>query len=409
MRRILVLIGFILIGTASADDPFSSLAKRFNREITVQLFEGLEGTIGVRGYGVIECYRGTKIAETFYITGNVKFRHRQNGIEIDDANGNLAIGLAGFKCTPRYDSSFVTCNGRAYRGYLKCRFLDLPMGVQVLNMVDMEDYLKGVLPAEIGDRIPEEYEAVKAQAVAARTYAVWKLTDKTTTGLLSPTVADQVYSGLDSEKEFLSMGVDETCGELMIYKGSPIAAYYHAVCGGRTAPVENIWPEKQNQPYLEAADDRDFCSWAKTYSWTEVLSIDWLKAAFEKYYVAKNLAGPGTFNQILDIKFMADNKIGRIKTMIIKTPHGDISESSDRIRWALGRPSSPGAILPSTKFNAFKEMQNGRIYSLRIVGLGNGHGVGMCQCGAIGRSRAGKKYDEILKYYYKRIKLAKLY
>jgi len=397
----------LLVSSVIAQDHPASLSGRFNREVPVRLYEGLEAKIGVRGEGVLECYRGIKLSEIYYFCDKVNIAYRDNGIELSDANGVLAFGIAEIRCKPRQQSSFITLEDRAYRGYLRCRFLEAPMGIEVLNIVDIEDYLKGVLPAEIGDRAPDEYEAVKAQAIAARTYAVWRLTEFPAG--LSPTVADQVYNGLDSEKEFLSQGVDDTRGEIMVYRRHPVAAYFHAVCGGHTTTVEKTWPEKQGRPYLQPVDDRDYCAWAKTYSWTEIFSAAQLKESLETYFTSQNHARPGDFDAIRDIRFIAGKDGGRIRTMVVSTVRGEFRESYDRIRWALGQPSAPGTILLSTCFNALKEVHDDRVVSLKLIGHGNGHGVGMCQCGAIGQARAGKKYDDILKYYYKHIKLTRLY
>ena len=81
----------------------------------------------------------------------------------------------------------------------------------------------------------------------------------------------------------------------------------------------------------------------------------------------------------------------------------------DQIRWALGRPSRPGAILPSTGFSAKKFINDGYLQSLEVTGVGNGHGVGACQCGFIGRAREGQKYDDMLNEYYRGAKLVRIY
>jgi stage II sporulation protein D len=404
-----LITALILSSGLSAEEYLSKLSKRFKHEVPVQLLEGAMGKVGVRGEAVIECFRGIKLSEIFYFSTEVNFRYRDNGIEITDENGTLAYGLAEVNIKPRYGSSFVTFNGRAYRGYIKCKYQDSPGNVLVVNEVDIEDYLRGVLPAEIGDRTPDEYEAVKAQAVAARTYAIWRLTDAENSVRLSPTVADQVYSGLDSEKEFLSRGIEETRGVIMIYEDRPIAAFYHAVCGGHTAPVEKIWPERKPADYLIGAPDDTFCSWAKTYSWNETYTLERLRDTLTKYFSGKNNGGSRDFANIKDIKFAIDQRSGRVELIEIISDSGIYRETSDRIRWVLTRASSTSTILPSTNFKPEIEISDGKIAGLKISGLGNGHGVGMCQCGAIGRSRAGEKYDSILKHYYGPVKLAKLY
>jgi stage II sporulation protein D len=399
----------ILSSGAIAQGAIADWAAHFDREVPVQLFEGTQGKIGVRGEGIIECYRGIKLSKVYYFTGEIKFIFHENGIEIADENGMLTFGLAEVRFMPRYESSLVLFNSRAYRGYFKCRYQG-PLGnVLVLNVVDIEGYLKGVLPGEIGDRTSDEYEAVKAQAVAARTYAVWKLTDTESSGKLSPTVADQVYTGYDAEKEFLSSGIDQTRGEILVYDGSPIAAYYHAVCGGHTSPVEKIWPEKPPAPYLVGAVDDTFCSWAKAYSWNETYAIDTLRKLVAGYFTGRGGARQGDFAEITDINFTIDFESGRVEMMEVVTPMGIFRETSDRIRWVLLRQSNSKAILPSTNFTMEKKLNEGKLVELKIIGLGNGHGVGMCQCGAIGRARAGEKYDSILRHYYGPARIEKIF
>ena len=161
--------------------------------------------------------------------------------------------------------------------------------------------------------------------------------------------------------------------------------------------------------YLKGVDDNDNCAWAKSYSWTENFTIACLQETLEKYFTEKEIAQPGAFGNIRDIEFTLDKEIGRIKTMQVYTNFGVFKETSDHIRWALGRPSVPGAILPSTRFKAEKQMSGNALVGLKITGTGNGHGVGMCQCGAIGQSRVGQKCDDILKFYYKHIKIERIY
>ena len=95
--------------------------------------------------------------------------------------------------------------------------------------------------------------------------------------------------------------------------------------------------------------------------------------------------------------------------MKIFTGSNIYSVESDQIRWALGRQSKPGAILPSTNFTVRKIKTGSSIQGLEITGKGNGHGVGACQCGFIGRARAGQSYKKMLKAYYKNAKLVKIY
>jgi stage II sporulation protein D len=393
----------------SGKKPKISPLASFEREIPVQLYEGCRARIEALGSVALECYRGVKLSEVYYFSSNIDLQYRENGIEVSDHNGQLTFGLTEVRCKPRDESTYLAFDGKTYRGYIRGIYKDKPGGIILLNMVDLEDYLMGVLPGEIGERTEEEFEAAKAQAVAARTYAVWKLTDDESSGKLSPTIADQLYLGKDSEIELLSRAIMETAGEIMTYDGHPIAAYYHAVCGGRTSAIEDVWPEKGEMPYLVGTDDDDYCTWAKTYSWTETFDSLTLRENLTAYFAGRAAEMAVNFDKLVDIEFITDGRSGRVIEMRILTETDVFTVERDQIRWALGRPSSPGAILPSTKFRTVKTRGRDGVSQIVIIGTGNGHGVGACQCGAIGRARAGQKYDEILKTYYKRIKIEKIY
>jgi stage II sporulation protein D len=95
--------------------------------------------------------------------------------------------------------------------------------------------------------------------------------------------------------------------------------------------------------------------------------------------------------------------------MVVFTESDIFTVECDQIRWALGRPSKPGAILPSTRFSAEPVINENGFRGLEIKGVGNGHGVGACQCGFIGRARDGQKYDDMLEEYYRGAKLVRIY
>lgn len=381
----------------------------FDREIPVLLGSATEIDIGISGSAVLECYRGVRLSEIYYSSSDIHFAYSDIGIELRDENGVLTIGLAEIRCIPRNESTLISYGGRSYRGYFRAVYRYDPGEVMLVNVVDLELYLAGVLPGEIGERTPEEFEAAKAQAVAARTYAVWRIAAGGSQGMLFPTIADQVYLGKDAEIELLTKAVLETAGEILTYEKKPIAAYYHAVCGGETLPVEEAWPDKEPTSYLQGTGDDDYCSWAKTYSWSEIFEPSILKKNLERYFIGRGLADSGDFDNLIDIEFFEDNTGDRIELMEITTDKAVFDIERDQIRRALGRPSIPGAILPSTRFKAeISRTFDGQI-SLLLSGRGNGHGVGLCQCGTIGRARAGQKYDRILKSYYKGARIEKIY
>jgi len=411
LRRIIIFI-IILTGTAcgmSKKAPIITPPPEFNRDVPVQLSLSEYILISVRGDAVLECYRDSDLGEIYYFESSIEFRIGSNGLSVYDENGLLTDGLAEVKCIPRNPKSVLEFENKGYRGIMRVVTAESSSKLYLFNIVDLEDYLKGVLPAEIGNRNKKEFQSAKAQAVAARTYAVWKLLADGSSGKLYPTIADQVYIGMDSEYPLLNKAIKETTGEVLAVNEKPIAAYYHAVCGGETIPVGDAWPQRDPQTYLVGADDDDYCKWARTYSWTEFFNLETLRTNLKNYFKNKGSADITDFDNIIDIEFNLDYESGRVRLMEVFTDNKTYKVEKDQIRWALGRPSSPGAILPSTKFTYEKTVTPDGSWNIVISGFGNGHGVGACQCGVIGRARDGQKYDKILKKYYRGASLVRLY
>jgi stage II sporulation protein D len=139
---------------------------------------------------------------------------------------------------------------RRYRGAIQ---VDLAGGrLRAINVVGLEQYLYGVVPAEVPDDWPAE--VLKAQAVAARSYAV--ATRKLGGAFdLFPDVRSQVYRGIDEEEESTNQAVDETAGEVLTYRGRLATTYFHSTSGGRTASVVDVWPDSAPVPYLVSVED----------------------------------------------------------------------------------------------------------------------------------------------------------
>jgi stage II sporulation protein D len=129
-----------------------------------------------------------------------------------------------------------------------------PRGLyNVINELTMEDYLRGVVPAEMGSKVYDELEALKAQAIAARTYAVKNMNGFRTEGYdICPGPACQAYNGFSGEEAMTSQAVKETAGQILTYDGKPIDALYTSTCGGETSDVGVMFPGR-NEPYLKRA------------------------------------------------------------------------------------------------------------------------------------------------------------
>jgi stage II sporulation protein D len=309
--------------------------------------------------------------------------------------------------TPRSQHNYLKAFNQRFRGMFRI----LPYGgnLRLINVVHVDDYLKGVVPLEIGFIGEPEMEAIKAQAVAARTYSISHLEQYPKEPYdLNADVSDQVYRGVDVENDLVSRAVDATRGVVMKFHDELINAYYHSTCGGSTDDIDEVWDRKA-EPYLRAVPDSGFCDWSKYSEWRESYSVRQIALRLEEYLSAER-------GKVIRIERVDDMEItgftagGRVANMVVTTDRGTFNFGKDKIRWVFTRSSNPELILQSAKFKIRKQTDSkGRLTRIDFVGAGYGHGVGMCQTGAIGMSRAGREYETILKHYYLHVDLVRLY
>jgi len=297
--------------------------------------------------------------------------------------------------------SFLIWNGKKYRGTIT--FTRSDSGFLVVNSLPMDSYLRGVVPLEIGSRTSAEFAAVQAQAVAARTYAYKHLTSSRAFDMYA-TVQDQVYGGVDAEKPQSDSAIATTADVVVLHNGQPITTPYHSTCGGSTAGVSEVWYDQPDQPYLRPVSDRIpgtdnfYCDSSPRFSWTQSYDAAGLRAVVEKYLATYTTAPRNGVGKITDIREQGRTPSGRIAALTVQTESGSYTLRGNDIRFVLRDPK--GAILNSTYFSFTKETSSGEVSSLNVNGRGYGHGIGMCQWGAIGRARAGQNYRTILETYY---------
>ena len=298
-------------------------------------------------------------------------------------------------------ASVLIWNGKKYRGEFVISQTD--SGFLVVNSLPMDSYLRGVVPLEIGNRTAAEFAAVQAQAVAARTYAYKHLTNSRPFDMYA-TVQDQVYGGVDAEKPQADTAIMTTRDVVVLYNGQPITTPYHSTCGGSTAAVSEVWYDQPDQPYLRPVSDRIpgtnnfYCDSSPRFSWTQSYDAAGLRAVMEKYLAAYTKAPKNGLGKITDIREQGRTPSGRIAALTVQTESGSYTLRGNDIRFVLRDPK--GAILNSTFLSFTRETSGGEVSSLTVSGRGYGHGIGMCQWGAIGRARAGQNYRTILETYY---------
>lgn len=292
---------------------------------------------------------------------------------------------------------------KSYRGALVVT-AQKERSISLINVLDVEEYLRGVVPLEIGPLKKAEIEALKAQAVAARTYTYKRMAENVLNSFdLMPTVSDQVYGGANAEHLESDMAVLATKGLIMVYDESIINAFYHSTCGGKTANVEDVWG-MEPYPYLRSIKDVDsegkaFCSWSRYFSWSEYWSRDLLSSIMRQYSDEAKLVQRYS-GALKSIKIRDRFQCGRVKSCDIISSSGSFVSGGDRIRFLMRRNTKGRGILRSARFN-IKQSGN----KIRFDGGGYGHGVGMCQVGAIGRARSGQNFEQILNAYYSGIQI----
>jgi stage II sporulation protein D len=327
------------------------------------------------------------------------------GAELVSAPGPLLFRPEG--------GGMITLGGKPYRGDALVQAN--PSGrVTAINVVDMETYLLGVVPFEIGKVGPELLEAAKAQAVAARTYAVRYLGRREQLGFdVFATVQDQVYGGASGEHDPVSRAVRETAGEILTYQGAPIEAYYHSTCAGQTAAIDEVWNERP-VPYLVSVRDVDpatgeaYDRSSSRFRWTQRWTAEQINGILARTLRDSLPRGVASVGQLRDMRVLERTPSGRVRAMRVETTNGTFTVGRDRIRWILLTPS--GAALNSSKFDVeVVRGAGGRVAEVVATGGGWGHGIGMCQVGAMGRARAGQDYRTILGTYYPGTRIRDLY
>ncbi|MGH7677006.1 MAG: SpoIID/LytB domain-containing protein [Gemmatimonadaceae bacterium] len=300
---------------------------------------------------------------------------------------------------------FAVVNGKRYRGELAVAAADAGGGVIVVNRLPLEDYLRSVVAVEMGKRPRGDSAALQAQAVASRTFAFVRLATRSSHDFdVRASVLDQAYGGIDVENEEANAAVLATRGLVVQYQGRVVDTPYSSTCGGSTAEPTEVW-RTSGAPHLQRVSDRIggtshyYCDIAPRFSWTREHTKPQLDAALQAYlkaYASVPEGGPGGARHLAAVNTTAS---GRVSELEIETDRAAYTLRGNDIRYVLR--TSGGEILPSTYFSVEPAYgRDGVLTRVTFRGRGNGHGVGMCQWGAIGRARAGQSFRTILATYY---------
>ena len=263
----------------------------------------------------------------------------------------------------------ILINDHIYSGFIDVRKDE--NGLHFINEISFEKYIEGVVSAETGK--DWAIEALKAQAVISRTYAVYqKILNAGNDYHLTSSVLHQVYKGNNTNKT-IRRAVIDTALEIVTYEGKPIEAFYHSTCRGKTELPEEVW--EKNYPYIKSVPCKGATS--PYEQWQRRFSLDEIEKAV-------GIKG------IKDMRITAFTSTGRAKILKLVAKDSEIEINAVDLRKLLGYRE-----LPSTHFSVIIEDEN-----FIFEGRGYGHGVGLSQWGALELANEGKNYMEILEHYY---------
>lgn len=367
MKRFLALVLFLVWAPAMGGET-----SVFRPEaVRVALLKGAEA-VAIDGKGVLLTDgNGTPLR----VELPLQVRRSKAGLAVNGTSVGMLIVSA---------PATVIVNNKGYRGVIEVRPAD--RGMVVINELPLEEYLVGLINCEISSQWP--IDAIKAQAVIARTYALYQREmRKNAPYHLESSVLDQVYDGCDIEDSRAARGVKETAGEVLTYKGAIIQAFYHSNCGGHTEAAENVWGF--GLPYLEGVDCQ-YCLTAPSVKWEQSISL----AKIETQLRSAGYQVSG----LKEVRTGTRNRSGRVGDLTLITARSRQTITAVNFRKALGY-----GVIKSTNFET--RTAGSEVF---FSGVGYGHGVGLCQWGAKQRAGDGFDYREILSYYYPGTKLEKM-
>ncbi|MEE9181135.1 MAG: SpoIID/LytB domain-containing protein [candidate division NC10 bacterium] len=308
-------------------------------------------------------------------------------VQVLPPNKEIAVVWEGkpghsFRLLP--DSGLFWINRRLYRGSVEV--WNTSGGIHIINQVPLEDYIRGVMKVEANPAWP--IEALKSQAVVARTYALYeRLVSPEALYHLYSTTASQVYRGVNGEDPRSDWAVRATRGVVLAYRGRIIPAFYHSASGGRTEDAVEVWEKKY--PFIVGVED-PYSAIAPHHQWEATIPRSEIRQALERF--------SGRLGTIRRIETVRRTKSGRVGRLRIWDGAGFLAIEGKQFRRILG----PNRIR-STRFTIYRDGP-----SILFVGQGWGHGVGMSQWGAKGMADLAYDYTSILKHYFPLVEIIHL-
>jgi stage II sporulation protein D len=354
--------------------PASALASSGGESIRVAVLLHQPSLI-VSSPGIL-IFQTDRLGEVARLRGPVEILSGGSGLMINGQSMDLnAIRI-------RTDHPPLILNGKAFSGTF--RMEQGPGGLLAVNELDLEEYLKGVVPVEISPLWHPE--VLKVQAVVARTYALYQRQVNAERGYdLVATTNDQVYDGQAQEHPASNQAIAETDGLVLSYQGNIVLSAYHSTSAGPTEDAGTVWG--MDLPYLKGVEC-PFDRLSPRFQWIREMDLGGLQAALLRagYSI-------GEIATLTPFDWTPSGRVGRIRLL---HSEGQTILRGEELRRILGYGE-----LPSTRFRL---EFNGA--GVRIQGRGSGHGVGLCQWGAKVMAELGYSFDQILRYYYPGVEIA---
>ena len=360
---LILIIPALVVAKASAES---------HPDVRVAIVQGVE-TINLKVTGAYEVTNPSK--------SKVLYQGRILITTVTSYRAGILIGEKSFNADwiliVGKGDSLIFINGRTFRGEILIIRENNGM-LTAVNRIGLEDYIRGILYNEASHYWP--MEALKAQAIVSRTYAVYSMQQNKFKAFdVTNDVYSQVYGGSKSERFRTNQAVDETLGKVIVFEGKIIPAYFHATCGGHTEDASLLW--KINIPPLKGVVC-GFCKDSPHFNWHEViftgdLRQDLVDAGYH-IGVIKNIIPTGR------------DESGRIRDLLIINKKNDLIISAKDFRNIIG-PN----LIRSTNFNV-SVIGTDAVFE----GIGWGHGVGLCQWGAYFMAKNGSTAEQIIRYYY---------
>jgi stage II sporulation protein D len=324
-------------------------------------------------------------------------------VQVKDQNIELKIGKKIF-LNPYFDfvprqKQNLDYNKKSYAGNLQLVILE--NNPAIVNILNLEDYIESVVSSELGKLITRQnIEAVKALAVCIRNYSMVKIKEGKTAYDVFDDERDQVYNGIVKPNSVLDSAMNKTLNQFLIFDNEIAQVFYFSSCGGLTEDCEHVFPNL-SVSYLRGVKDGDgpYCNISPSFNWEETYTEKQLLSLLnqagyldEKKWNLVDISIESRYlsERVNNLTIFVNNDKGENKQIVLQ---GNLIRSV--IKTNKGK-----SILKSTVFDIAVKKKNNEIEEVKFIGKGNGHGVGLCQWGAIGQAKAGKNYNEILSFYF---------